>query len=265
MSMHRNINRRFALFTILMLILVTPACGEATPEASSTPEPTATLEPTEGPEPQYKILFIGSSLTYYNRGLKYHFTQLVGAADPQLVIQADAVTRSGAPLEHMWEQTDARERIGEGNYDVVVLQDAIPNTDVDTFHEYVRLFVEEIRDAGAEPVLFLTWARMGHTTDEIAQAHGDIAMELGVDVAPVGLAWQRAMEERPELDLYMPDDIHPSIHGTYLTVNVIYAAVFGEIPIGLDYLPSDMGGVTEAEAAFLQRIAWETVQEYQTQ
>jgi hypothetical protein len=228
-------------------------------------EPTATLEPTEGPEPQYKILFIGSSLTYYNRGLKYHFTQLVSAADPQLIIQADAATRSGAPLEFMWKETDAREIISAGNYDVVVLQDAIPNTDVDKFHEYTRLFVAEIRDAGAEPVMFLTWERQGITTDEIAQAHGDIAMELGVDVAPVGLAWQRVMDEHPDLDLYMPDAIHPSIHGTYLTVCVVYATVFGESPIGLDYLPSDLGGVTEDEAAYLQRIAWETVQDYQTQ
>jgi hypothetical protein len=61
------------------------------------------------------------------------------------------------------------------------------------------------------------------------------------------------------------DRIHPNIHGTYLTALTIYAAVFGKSPIGLTYLPSNYPGVTEEEGAFLQRIAWETVQEYQAQ
>jgi hypothetical protein len=217
------------------------------------------------PEPPDKILFVGNSLTYWNGGLEHHIVQLAGSAHPPLVIQADSVVRSGAPLKTMWEYTEAREMIGEGRYDVVVLQDALPWTDVDTFHEYTRLFVEEIRDTGAEPVLFMTWSRVGLTVEEIAQAYGDIATELGVDVAPVGFAWQRAMEERSDLDMYDTDNTHPSIRGSYLAVSVIYAAVLGESPVGLAYLPSEDPGVTEDEAAFLQRIAWETVQEYQAQ
>jgi len=43
-----------------------------------------------------------------------------------------------------------------------------------------------------------------------------------------------------------------------------YATVFGKNPIGIAYLPV-VGRVTEEEAAFLQRIAWETIQEYQAQ
>jgi len=136
---------------------------------------------------------------------------------------------------------------------------------------YSRQFDAEIKEAGAEPVLFMAWSyeRLNWITmEEIAQAHRDIATELGIEVAPVGLAWQCAMEERPDLDLYDDDREHPSIYGTYLAINVVYATVFGESPIGLAYLPSEFAGVsdvTEEEAAFLQRIAWETVQEYQAQ
>ena len=134
---------------------------------------------------------------------------------------------------------------------------------------YSRQFDAEIKEAGAEPVIFMAWSyeRLNWITmEEIAQAHRDIAAELGADVAPVGLAWQRAMEERPELDLYYLDGDHPSIHGTYLAINVVYATVFGKSPIGLAYQPTrGRVGVTEEEAAFLRRIAWETVQEYQAQ
>lgn len=110
---------------------------------------------------------------------------------------------------------------------------------------------------------------------EIAQADRNIATELGIDVAPVGLAFQRAMQERPDLDMYDSDGEHPSIYGTYLATNVIYATVFGESPVGLFYLPPEGNymfsnggyprGITKEEAAFLQRIAWETVQAYQAQ
>lgn len=244
---------------------VTATLPEPTAAPTDIPEATSTPEPTATPEPQYKILFVGNSLTYWNKGLDYHLVQLMSSANPPLVIQADSIVRLGAPLETMWENTEAREMIGAGDYDVVVLQDGLPGTDVDTFHAYTRRFVVEIRETGAEPVLFMTWPRSGITLEEIAQAYRDIATELGLDVAPVGIAWQRAMQERPELDMYASDKTHPSIHGTYLAVNVVYATVFGESPVGLNYLPSMHQGVTEEQAAFLQRIAWETVQEYQTQ
>jgi hypothetical protein len=71
------------------------------------------------------------------------------------------------------------------------------------------------------------------TIEEIVQAHRDLATELGAGVAPVGLAWQRAMEERPEMDLYNAGGIYPSIYGTYLASNVVYATVFGKNPSGL--------------------------------
>ena len=151
---------------------------------------------------------------------------------------------------------------------MVVLQEDIPETDTDTFFKYALKFAAEIREAGAEPVLFMAWPyeRLGwFTMEQIAQAHRDIATELGIGVAPAGLAWQRAMKERPEMDMYDSDQEHPSICGTYLAVNVVYATVLSKNPIGLAYLPSQGGGVTQEEAAFLQRLAWETVQEYQAQ
>jgi len=152
------------------------------------------------------------------------------------------------------------------------LQGDIPETDVATFHEYARKFDAEIKESGATPILFMAndYQRLGWISmEEIAQAHLDIATELGVDVAPVGLAMKRAMDESRDLgmfmDMYYEDREHPNLYGSYLAANIVYATVVGESPIGLAYLPSEENGVTvtEEEAALLQRIAWETVQEYQ--
>jgi hypothetical protein len=240
---------------MVILLVVVSACGKTSSEQES--------------ETQSKILFIGNSLTFYNGGLEYHLMELANSVAPPMIIQADSFTRSGQPLEWIWENTKVREMIAEGDYDVVVLQDGLPNASVESFHEYTRLFVEEIRATGANPMLFMTWERQKFSTEEIAQAHEDIAQELNIEIAPIGLAWKRAIEERPELDMYRLDKLHPSIHGSYLAVNVFYAILFEKSPVGLTYLashpdlPDDV--VTEEQSAFLQRIAWETVQEYQAQ
>ena len=269
--------------SVILIMLFLAGCGApaATP-ASETPTATTTLRPsmltpaaptfTPTPEPSAvtpelpdKILFIGNSLTYYNGGLNHHLEKLAASAHPPRVIEADRFTQGGASLERLWRKYHlgrATNDIDVNAYDVVVLQEDLPETDVRTFHEYARRFDAEIKKAGTRPLLFMAWSyeRLGWITmEEIAHAHRDIATELGLDVAPVGLAWQRAMKDRPGLDMYASDREHPSIYGTYLATSVVYATVFGKSPVGLAYFPA---GVSAEEAAFLQRIAWETVQEY---
>ena len=75
---------------------------------------------------------------------------------------------------------------------------------------------------------------------------------------PAGLAFARAISKQPELNLYAPDKRHPSLAGTYLASCVVFAALTGRSPVGTSYL----AGVDAPTAAFLQTVAWETVQEY---
>lgn len=170
---------------------------------------------------------------------------------------------SSATLETLWEYSLAPEMIANGAYDIVVLQGDIAESEVDTFKQHARNFVEATRETGAEPILFMAWPyeRLGGLTmDEIAQAYAGVATDLDVDVAPVGLAFQRASDERPEMDLLGPDDAHQNEYGAYLVVNVVYETIFGTgHPVSLTYLPE---GITEEEATFLQRIARETVRDY---
>ena len=168
----------------------------------------------------------------------------------------------GAFLKSLWTRPDARRAIAAGPYDVVVLQEDLPETNVEDFREHARLFVAEVRKAGARPVLLMAWAyqRLGWINmDGIASAHRAAAAELEADVAPVGLAWQRASELRPDLNLYAPDREHPSIHGTYLATAVVYASIFDRSPSGFSYSPPAVVG---NDGQFLQNVAWETVQAY---
>ena len=209
-----------------------------------------------------KILFVGDSFTDYHNGIYTHFERLAAAANPPLVVTAGKSVFGGALLHRLWDLKEPVKAIDTAAYDVVVLQDDIPETTVADFREYAGKFVAEVRKNHARPVLFMAWAypRLGWISmAEIAQAHRDAAKELNVDVAPVGLAWQQASKQRPGMNFYGPDREHPSIHGTYLATCVVYATIYGRDPSGFAYVPS---GVTREEAAFLQRIAWQTVQDY---
>jgi hypothetical protein len=226
-----------------------------------------------------RILFIGNSITSWNNGLDYHMEGLTNSEPHSMSVEVDRQIKLHSSLRMLWSIDKVQEAIKNGNYDVVVLQEDIPEIDekdVDVFYEYARKFITLIRESGSEPVLLMAYAydrvqgapkrEYGWITmDEIAQAHSEIAVELDVAVAPFGLAMRNAMEVRPELDMIHKDKIHPSSHGTYLAVAVLYATIFEKSPVGLSYIFKAWGGVTEEEAAFLQRIAWETVQEYQAQ
>src|SRR5580693_3529348 len=209
-----------------------------------------------------KILFVGDSFTYYQNGIYTHFEKLAAMANPPLRVTADKSVFGGAFLHRLWDLKEPVKAIDTAAYDVVVLQEDIPETTIADFREYAGKFVAEVRKNRARPVLFMAWAypRLGWISmAEIAQAHRDAAKELNVDVAPVGLSWQEASKQRPRMNFYGPDREHPSMYGTYLATCVIYATIYGRDPNGSAYVPS---GLTLEEAAFLQRTAWQTVQYY---
>ena len=96
-------------------------------------------------------------------------------------------------------------------------------------------------------------------------------------MAPVGLAWQRSIQDRPDLKMLDYDGLQTSVPGTNLAVLVLYATIFEQSLVGLSYQPMDILGdidtsdlmwkrwlMTDDKVEYLQRIAWETVQDYQS-
>ena len=211
-----------------------------------------------------RVLFIGNSHTERNGGMDWLVGNMVASADPSLPFDASRRTASGVTLGYHY-QNGALDVIREGDYDVVVLQDHLVNSPTRTaepFLEYSRLLDEEIRASGARTVFFMTWpqGRLDWAgLDDLVEAHRRISAELGAPVAPVGVAMERARAERPALDLIGADEIHTTWAGAYLSAATIYATLFERSPEGLPFT----FGVSDEEAAFLQRIAWETVTDWQ--
>ncbi|CAE8722705.1 unnamed protein product, partial [Polarella glacialis] len=141
--------------------------------------------PSAPPAPVRRVLFVGDSLTYVNDLDLHvrHFAEAAGYASPSLFI--DRAVKGGAPLKTLWKKTDARQRIAKEGFDVVVLQEDLPETDVATFHDYAARFHEHCQAAGAATVLLMAWPyeRLDWiSTEGIAEAHGSIASRLGASL-----------------------------------------------------------------------------------
>ena len=92
---------------------------------------------------------------------------------------------------------------------------------------------------------------------QIQASYVDIAEQVGAGVAPVGIAWQKAIEVQPDLDLWQLDGIYPTREGTYLSALVFYTLIFQQSPAGLIFYAD----LPEETAGFLQAVAAETVLE----
>lgn len=209
-----------------------------------------------------RVLFIGNSLTYWQQGIYLHLERLAASGGTPMPIHADKCVKGGATLKTHWERPEPRAMIAQGGWTEVVVQEDLPEINVSYFREHARNFVGEIRKAKARPVLLMAWpyARLDWIgTEAIAEEHRKLAKDLGIDVAPVALAWRTSLQQRPDLDLFAADREHPSLLGTYLATSVVYATLSGNDPQTLRYVPM---GLREADAAYIRRIAWETVRQW---
>jgi len=190
--------------------------------------------------------------------------QFTEVAHPELEFTAEAVTQGGATLEMHYNNPTTLETIENGNWDYVILQEQStrPIDNPELMYQYATLLDGVITEAGAETAFFMTWARAYDPgmIEGLAAAYDYIGEQLGAMVCPVGRAWQNSLQQDPELILHLSDDSHPNVWGTYLSICVFYACLFGESPEGVEYVIDPQ--ITNDERDFLQTIAWETVLQY---
>jgi hypothetical protein len=214
-------------------------------------------------DPPQRLLFVGNSYTFYNGGLDVHVEGFV-LSGVGVVVEASMATMGGATLEDHWNSSTTRSEIEQGGYDTVILQEQSmrPVVDPESMYEYARLLDGSIASAGGRTGFFMTWAREADPPmiEGLADAYNRIGIELDAVVAPVGRAFQMALEADPSIELYAADGSHPSTRGTYLAACVMYATLWGQNPIGIVYISDP--AITAAERLLLQTACWEAVELY---
>ena len=219
----------------------------------------ASAVPAIAGEPD-KVLFVGNSFTYYNNGLHKHYEAIVESANGFLHSRIMTISSGHLP-EHI---AGLPSLAASEDWDVVVLQGyskgPIGDDTARAFRKAAKQLVRTIRDNDAKPAFFMTWAYIDEPemTALLDDAYTSIGKKLGAQVVPVGLAFERAIQERPDLKLRIADRKHPTLAGTYLAACTFYAALHQQNPEGLSYT----AGLDPDDAAFLQRVAWDTVESY---
>jgi hypothetical protein len=264
---------------IFRVIFVTLAVAGSAGAAQAQTKPQVT---SLGPDFPKSEIFIGNSFYYYNNGLPGHVSLLEKAADPEHKqdYRATMVTIGGAGLD--WHDVESYFRPnGIGAYsfdeqnnvvfnppgkmfDAAVMMDCSqcpihPKLKAE-FVEYTKKDSDIVRAHGAKPVFFMSWAYADkpEMTAPLAEAYTVAGNANNALVIPAGLAFARARDKQPELNLYAPDKRHPSLAGTYLAACTTFAALNGRSPVGNSY----HAGIDEPTAKFLQQTAWDTVQDY---
>ncbi len=123
-------------------------------------------------EPSSRVLFIGNSFTMINGGVDQQLKSLM----PSVAVTQVAV--GGYRLQDHWNSAVTLSTIRSEKWNYVVLQEQsqTPVSDQRNFIAYAGKLNDEIKLAGAETILFMTWerpdsVRYGVTTANLAQAY----------------------------------------------------------------------------------------------
>ena len=205
-----------------------------------------------------RILFIGNS---YTGQIRNTVSKLLQASPEAGSIEVDFITPGGKTLAYHLQNPATTQRIREGNWDYIVLQDQsqTPAVFPKKFEAAARKLDDLIDSVGAKTVFYQTWGRRDGdkanqdrfpTYDSIQNAlsenYRNVAKKCEGLLAPVGDTWARVRKEDPDLGrgLYKGDGSHPSAKGAYLAACVLYMTIFRQSPAAIEY----KGGLSEEEA-----------------
>ncbi len=212
-----------------------------------------------------RILFVGNSYTI-RWALPKTIEDMVNSGSSKLRIRAFQSVRGGSNLNWHYNRSKVIEKIKTGNYDYVVLQE-YGRPSAEKMLDVASKLDKVIKDSGARTLIYCVWVRVGETPqvqEALTKVQRKVARSLNATFVPVGPAWQAVHKQRPNFNLHSPDKHHPGMHGAYLTACVFYAVLTGESPVGHPF-PAVLKQEIEIDketAAFLQKVAWKTVQKY---
>lgn len=207
-----------------------------------------------------RILFVGNSYTFANGGLGLHLRGFYSSAVPGDSIETLELTAGGATLQNHWNNPQVTDAIAGGTWDMVVMQEQStrPVVGPTLMFQYADSLGDLAVAGGVEPAFLMTWARMNdpEMIVDLEAAYRYAASLSGALALPVGLAFSRSAMESPEILLYESDGSHPNSRGTYLAVCVLYAFIWGDSPVGVEYVNDP--SITVPERLQLQTTAWNT-------
>lgn len=225
--------------------------------------------------PPKSVLFVGNSYLYYNDSLHNHFKAMADEKYPgyEGSVNVKSSTIGGSRLKHhnLDHLLKPKAISSINKFELVVLQggsgEGLSKKDRKAFAKIAKEHIKRIKANGSEAALYMIHAYVEPHQDfdpnlirVIEKMYVTAGNKNQTLVIPVGLAFENAYEQQPDITLHHLDGTHPALLGTYLAACTVFASVFNESPVGLNY---DYNGlVNPSDKLFLQEIAESTVRTF---
>jgi hypothetical protein len=224
-----------------------------------------------------EVLFIGNSYTYVNN-MPQLVEQIALSFGDTLV--HDSSTPGGTTFNGHSNNAQTIAKINQQQWDYVVLQAQSqepsfhPSQVATDTYPYAAQLVDliEANFSCTEPLFFMTWGRKygdqqncqfyppictyQGMQQRLRESYLEMAFTDSASCSPVGMAWKKSIALDSNLNLYSPDNSHPSIYGSYLAACTFYASIFKKSAVGSSFWPN---AIDSATAYSLQQIASNTV------
>jgi len=196
-----------------------------------------------------RALFIGNSYTEVNN-LPNMVSSLATAGGDSLYYQVSAP--GGQTFQQHCSNPTTLSLIAQGDWDFVVLQEQSqrPSFDesqvADEVYPYAKRLDSLVHHFSpcAKTVFYMTWGRKNGDAsncvnwppvctyegmDSLLQLrYTTMAQQNESVISPVAKVWRNLRDNHPTLELYQPDESHPSVAGTYAAALSFYTLFFAK-------------------------------------
>ena len=177
------------------------------------------------------------------------------------------------PRSHEKKDFSLREALESEDWDIVTIQQ-VSNLSFkpETYQPYANILVDYIHKYAPHAVILIheTWAYPDDyfakfkadgldqkaMYDKLKAAYRKLADETGLQVIPVGDAFQTARSQPAPFSLNVTGDKHANAKGKYLAAAVFYEMIFGQ---NVEPVPVARKEISPEDAAALRHIAHEAV------
>lgn len=215
-----------------------------------------------------KTLFLGNSYTGFNNLPQLVHDVALSAGDTLIF---DSHSPGGFRLIDHSTDVTTQSKIASGNWDYVVIQGQSqePITQNSNFMSGAAALRNQIKQADSCAIVmpYMTWGRKNGDASNCASfpvmctyqgmdttirnKYLNLTDKANGEVSPVSVVWSYIRQNHPGIELYQPDESHPSPSGSYAAACCFYAAIFKKDPTMITY---DFG-LNAAEASIIRSAA----------
>ncbi|GIR17496.1 MAG: hypothetical protein CM15mP31_2440 [Gammaproteobacteria bacterium] len=219
------------------------------------------------------ILFVGNSYLYYNNSV-HNYVEPMLREHHGSEIETKLSAIGGSKLHHhnIDHLLNPKNLNLDQQIDLLIMQggstEVVSEKDQEKFIQTVQQYSAKAQKLGVKTALYMTHAFTEadrrfepNLIKKITKTYFAAGKESNSIVIPVGLAYEIAYKERPNIKLHHVDGTHPSQLGTYLGAATVFASITGKSPEGLEF--DYYGAINDEDRVFLQKIAWKAYGNWQ--